>query len=287
VRLLRMFRPDRLEQFARLTLADSAGPNRPIAIGTLVQLYTAGGRWRMLDSMRSANAFSIRTGFETVVDRMTIAAAIAGTASPDRVSPVADRLGSTLPPDSALALFNRRNVWHDGWLVGAFHAMYGDTALANRWRVAMGTLPSGGSPKEYAKALQADIASRLAARRGDHAGALAHARQAFALWDVHSENQFEMLPEPAIRFQLAGLLRDAGRADSASALFSSLVPPTTWMGFYTARGALELAELQERAGRTRDAERNYMIASLLWERGDADVAALRNRARLGLTRLAD
>ncbi len=287
VRLLRIFRPDRLEHFARVTLAEVTSPNRPIAIGALVQLFAGGSRWRMLDSMRSANAFAIRVGFETVVDRMTVAAAIAGAASAEHVAPAVGRLAVGLPPDSALALFRKRNVWQDGWLVGAFHAMYGDTALADRWRAAMGTLPAGGSPKEWARAIQADIESRLAARRGDRASALAHARRAYAFWDIRADQALELLPEPAIRFQFASLLRDAGQADSARALFSSLVPPANWLGFYTARGALELAELQERAGQRRDAERNFMIASLLWERADADAAPLRARARSGLARLTD
>ncbi|MGH7637333.1 MAG: hypothetical protein ACREOK_06740, partial [Gemmatimonadaceae bacterium] len=234
-----------------------------------------------------ANAFAIRPGFDQVVDRMTIAAGILGASTSERALDAARRIAVGLPPDSALALFNRRNVWHDGWLIGAFHAAFGDTVLASRWGDAMATLPSGGSPKEYARALQADIRSRLALRRGDRASALAYARQAFALWDIHSENTLENQPEPAIRFHFATLLRDAGRSDSASALFSSLAPPTTWMGFYTARAALELAELKERAGELREAERHYLLAAALWANADPEFAALRRRAREGLQRLTD
>ena len=127
----------------------------------------------------------------------------------------------------------------------------------------------------------------MALRRGNRDSALAHARRAFALWDIHSENTIEMMPEPAIRFQFATLLRDAGRSDSASALLASLVPPTTWMGFYSARAALELAELKERQGETREAERHFLLASFLWAHTDPEFAAFRTRAREGLRRLSD
>jgi serine/threonine-protein kinase len=287
LRLLRLYRPDRTEEFARATLADATAPSRPIALGGMAQLMVGGSRWRAIDSMRAAGAFAVRPGFEWAVHRMTVAAGILGAATPERAADAASQLAAGMPPDSALALFNRRSVWHDGWLIGAFHASYGDTVLASRWATAMGTLPSGGSPKEYARALQADILSRLALRRGDRDSALAHARRAFALWDVHSENTIEMMPEPAIRFQFATLLRDAGRRDSASALLSSLVPPTTWMGFYSARAALELAELKERSGERREAERHYLLASALWARTDPEFASFRRRAREGLRRLSD
>lgn len=287
LRMLRLYRPDRTEQLARATLADVGASSRPIALGSMVQMLVGGSRWRAVDSMRNANAFAIRPGFDQIVDRMTVAAGILGAATGERAADAAQRVSVGLPPDSALALFNRRNVWHDGWLIGAFHAAHGDTLLASRWSEAIGTLPSGGSPKEAARALQADIRSRLALRRGDRESALAYARQAFALWDIHSENTLENQPEPAIRFHFATLLRGAGRSDSASALLRSLVPPTTWMGFYSARAALELAELKERAGETREAERHYLLASALWANTDPEFAALRRRAEEGLQRLHD
>jgi hypothetical protein len=239
----------------------------------------------VVDSLRAKGLFEMRPGFSTAVDRMLVAAALGGAATPVRAVVAAARLAEGMPPDSAKALFDRRNVWHDGWLIGAYHAMYGDTSLARRWSAALGAMPAWGSPREYGKSLQADVDSRLALRRGDRAAALVHARRAYALWDVHSENQLEFMPEPAIRYQFAGLLRDAGRADSARALFSSFVPPTTWMGFHSVRGALELAELEERAGLRRDAERHYMIAARWLEQTDPDGAAARARAQAGLRRL--
>jgi hypothetical protein len=88
-----------------------------------------------------------------------------------------------------------------------------------------------------------------------------------------------------MRFNLALLLRAAGLADSAAALFRSFVPPTTWMGFYTARAALELAEIEEAAKQSDDALRHYFMAARLWDASDPDVAALRARAQRGIARL--
>jgi hypothetical protein len=166
--------------------------------------------------------------------------------------------------------------------------MYGDTMVARAWQLALGTLPTkGASPRRYTTALRADIAARLAARRGDREGALAAAHRAYDAWDIHTENQLEMTPEPAIRFHLAALLRSAGRADSAIALFRSLTAPITWLGFYTARAALEDAELSEEAGDRATAQRQFLIASRMWERGDSSVAPFRERARRGVVRLSE
>jgi hypothetical protein len=160
--------------------------------------------------------------------------------------------------------------------------MYGDTALARRWDAALGTLPKGGSPSEYAAALRADIEARLAARRGDRKTALALASRALQLWTIHTGNTLELMPEPAMRFQVASLLRATGNADSAATLFRSLVPPTTWLGFYTARAALELGELRDARGDRAYADRQFLLALRLWERGDSVVASYRDRARHGL-----
>ncbi|MGH7677762.1 MAG: hypothetical protein ACRENU_04795, partial [Gemmatimonadaceae bacterium] len=286
-RTLRMFRPERAEQLSRATLADSSSANRAIGASTLAQLSAAQSRWAVVDSMRQARAYAQIPGFETQLERFAVAASIAGATDDARGARAAAALETGFPPDSALAWFNKRpSVWHDGWLIGAHNAMYGDTVLAKRWHATLGTLPAGGSPREYHRALQADIASRLAARRGDGERALAEARRAYELWNIHTENQLEHMPSPAIRFSLAQLLRDAGKADSAAALFKSLVPPTTFMGFYTARAALELADLELAAGARRDAERHYLLAARLLERSEPSVAALKERARRGLARIS-
>ena len=68
------------------------------------------------------------------------------------------------------------------------------------------------------------------------------------------------MPDPAIRFNLAALLRAQNSPRDAALLFRSLVPPTTWLGFYTPRAALELAELEEANGDRAGARRHYLIA---------------------------
>jgi hypothetical protein len=51
------------------------------------------------------------------------------------------------------------------------------------------------------------------------------------------------------------------------------------MGFYTARAALELGEIEEARNDRTDAQRHLLTAIRLWERGDSAVASLRQRAR--------
>jgi hypothetical protein len=232
-------------------------------------------------------AFANVPGLDRQVDQLMTAAAVGGAADDDVARNAAMRLASRMQPDSARALLETRPVWLEGWLIGAYHAMYGDTSLALRWHAALGTLPKGGSPREYAAALQADIAARLSARRGDRAAALQHARRALQLWDIHTDNQPEYLPEPAMRFHFAEQLRSAGKIDSASALFRSLVPPTTWMGFYTPRAALELAEIEEANGDKDNAQRHFLLALRLWDRGDTAVVQLRARARRGVLKYGE
>jgi predicted negative regulator of RcsB-dependent stress response len=134
-------------------------------------------------------------------------------------------------------------------------------------------------------AIRADIGARMAARRGDLVQALDQARRALAAWDIHSDNAQSFTPEPAMRFHLARLLRAAGKTDSAATLFGSMLLPTTWLGFYTAASSLERAELLERSGDRAAARANYAAALRLWDRGDASIADLRERARAGVARL--
>jgi len=88
-----------------------------------------------------------------------------------------------------------------------------------------------------------------------------------------------------MRFQMAVLLRATGRPDSAAVLLRSLVPPTTWMGFYTARASLELGELAEGRGDRQAAARHYAMALALWRWGGPEVAMWRDRAQNGLRRM--
>ena len=284
-RVLREYRMDRAELLAQRAMRVTGAPLARVAMGALVQLYAAEGRWRLIDSLRRAHVFDQVTNFDRLLLRETVAAAISGTTDEELARDDVAALAAGRSPDSAAAQFVRQPVCLEGWLIGAYHAMYGDTTLARRWQAALRALPKGGSPAEYNSALDADIEARLAARRGDRSRALEHARRAYALWTVHTENQFEYLPEPAIRFNLALLLRADRQSHDAGELFRSLVPPTTWMGFYTPRSALELAELEESSGNRADARRHYLIALRSWEQGDTAVAAYRDRARRGLTRV--
>jgi hypothetical protein len=287
LRMLRIFRPDRASVLVEQTRLQTS-PLTRFAIGSTVQLTAAQGRWHALDSLRAAGAFKTAAGFDRNVDRITVAGAIAGMGDDPLARTAVDALARDLPPDSARAMFERRSVWHDGWLIAAYHAMYGDTLLSRAWQLALGTLPTkDASPPRYTTALRADIASRVAARRGDRTAAMAAARRAYDMWSVHTENQVEVMPEPAIRFHLGMLLRGAGRLDSAAAVFRSLVAPTTWMGLYTTRAALELAEVSEELGDRTTAQRNYLIASRTLERADTSVGAIRERARRGLSRMSE
>ena len=67
---------------------------------------------------------------------------------------------------AALAYFNERPVWWTAWALGAYEASYGDTAAARRWWTTVGTLPPGGTSRDYRGAIRAYINPRLAARHG-------------------------------------------------------------------------------------------------------------------------
>jgi tRNA A-37 threonylcarbamoyl transferase component Bud32 len=281
-RLLRVLRPDRAELLALAVFRAPSPQSRRVGLGNIIQLWSAESRWSAIDSLARTGAFGGVVGFDRLVDRLTAAAAIAGVADESTGRRAVDRLSAAMIPDSALAWLESRPVWHEGWLIGAYHAMYGDTALARRWAEALGKLPKGGSP-DYGEGLRYDIDARLAGRRGDRQTALGLAGRALGLWSIHTNNQLELMPEPAMRFHLATLLRAAGKSDSATALFRSLVMPTTWMGFYTARASLELGELLESRDRAT-ALRHYLTAVRLWEHGEPVVATYLDRAKRGLER---
>ena len=59
------------------------------------------------------------------------------------------------------------------------------------------------------------------------------------------------------------------------------------MGFYTARGALELGELEEALGDRTAAQRHLLTTQILWERGDPAISALRDRMRRTLVRVGE
>jgi len=191
----------------------------------------------------------------------------------------ADDLTPYIPPDSVLAHWETRPVWWTAWLIGAWHAQSGDTAVAHRWLVVMRTFPPGGSSEDYVGSLQADIEARLAARTGDYERALERARTAYRLWTIHADNASEAVAEPAMRLHLALQYRAAGQADSARALLSSLVPPTTWLGFLTARASYELGELEQERGDAAAAAFHYRRALSFWDGGGPAVEAWAARTR--------
>jgi tetratricopeptide (TPR) repeat protein len=93
------------------------------------------------------------------------------------------------------------------------------------------------------------------------------------------------MPSPMIRFHLGVLYRQAGRPDSAIAMFRSLVPPTTWMGFLTARAAFELGELEQERGDRAMAVFHYTRALQIWEQAGPGAEAWLTQTRDRLARI--
>ncbi|PYO62266.1 MAG: hypothetical protein DMD28_06350 [Gemmatimonadetes bacterium] len=286
LRELRAHRPDRAELLLD-RVRRAAGPGFPtrVAIGASAQVAVAEGRLRQVDSALRAGAYRENPGFERRLDWFLLASAIAGISDSDVTRRAVASLTDYVRPESALAHLESRPVVFMGWAVAAYHAMFGDTSLARRWYQAFATLPAGSMPWDYRGSLRGDIAARLAVRRGDPRGALPSAQRAYRLWEDHDQSQLEGQPEPAMRLHLALLLRMTGRPDSAAALLRSLVPPTTWMGFITARASLELGEIAADRGDLAAAIHYYRGALALWERGGPEVAEWRRRAQAALRRV--
>ena len=286
LRVLRDYRPARAELLLE-RVRRAAGPGFPAraAIGASAQVAVAEGRLRQVDSALRAGAYRELPAFEHRLDWFLIAAAIAGVGDSEVTRRAVASLASYVPVDSALAYFATRPVWGMGWALAAYTAMYGDTSVARRWYGTVGAFPAGTTPWDYRSALQSDIAARLADRRADLGRALSLAQRAYRLWEDHSETQLEGEPEPAMRLHLALLLRAGGRPDSAAVLLRSLVPPTTWMGFITARAYVELAEVAETRGDAAPAAHYYGKALALWERGGPEMESWRAHARAGLRRV--
>ncbi len=85
-----------------------------------------------------------------------------------------------------------------------------------------------------------------------------------------------------MRLNLALLLQDAGQRPEAVALLSSLVPPTTWMGFLTGRADFELGRLAAREHDGEAAMLHLGRALALWAEGGPDVSAWVVQARAEL-----
>jgi DNA-binding winged helix-turn-helix (wHTH) protein len=284
VRTVRAKRPDRAARLLERLRSRPATPTSFAPATTEARLMLATGSLTALDSLTRSGAFTHVARFDAVRSAVTVGAAIGGIRDSSSDVRAVALLGTLSSPDSALAQSRTQAVWANGWLIGAWHAMYGDTTMARRWHAAMGTLPRGGTPKDYIGGIQADFDARLEARRGNLTAALEHARRAYDLYSIHSENLPEEFPEPGIRFHLASLLRATGRSDSAAAIFSSFVPPTMWASYYTVRAWLELGELAERRGDRTAAHQYYDAALRFWRRGGPEIAGWRRRAEAGLER---
>jgi tetratricopeptide (TPR) repeat protein len=285
LRVLRAQRPERAEMvLARARATAAPGEQAYQVDGEWARLLAAEGRTRDLDSLVAGGAFRTFDQFR-MVQRYLVAAALTGVGDTGVARRAANALAEYVRPESALADFDTKPVWWTGWLVAAFNATFGDTAVTARWRDALETLPRGGTPRDYIGALQADLDARRLARHGELDSALALSGLAHELWTIHTENDLEALPAPMIRFHSAMLLLATERPDSAAALLRSLVPPTTWMGFLTARASYELGRIEAQRGNRDEAARHYQMALRLWERGGPEVADWRGVARAGLADL--
>lgn len=268
-RILRARWPDRAEAFQRRQLA-AAEPGGEAGFYWMegIRGHLARGAVRRVDSALSSGRFP---DYEGTARRWLVAAHLAGLGDRSRADSAAEAVAGSVPVDSATALFERRPVWRIGWLVAAHEALWGDTAVTRRWQSAIGELPAGGTPLDYRGSLQSDLDARLALRRGDSSSALDPAREAFRLWSIHPSMTYEADAEPAMRLLLGELHRAGGRPDSAHAMFRSLVPPTTWLGFLTTRAWYELGELEMERGRPERAARYLEPAVRYLEGGDPDV----------------
>lgn len=282
LRCLRSARPDRSEELVRIWRRSDDPWLSARGLAEQARLDIARGRTARVAAQIDEAAFP--PDLAVYLRLMIGAASLAGVGDADAAAAAVAALARYVPVDSAVAYFDTHPVWWVGWMVGAHNAQYGDTIVSRRWQDAIMEMPAGGSPATYREALQADIAARLATRRGDAEVALRHARRAFDMWSIHTENQFESMPEPHMRLHLAMLLKSAGQADSAHALLRSLVPPTTWMGFLTARAAFELGVLEEETASTAAAERFYTMAWNLWAGGDAEIEPWRRQVEQALDR---
>jgi tetratricopeptide (TPR) repeat protein len=285
LRDLRSLRPQLAERFVDQLLDDTMPVFHQQMGGVArAQLWLAEGKVVAADSL-------IRTGqldrVRPTANRFVIAATLLGVGEPAAAGRAALELAAFAPPESLAAyLDTKEDVWATGWAVGAYHASLGDTARARVWQRALGALPRGDTPWDWTGSLTADLEARIAVRRGDLQRAQTEAARAYDLWTIHSGYVGEADPEPALRFHLAQILRQAGASDRAAALFRSFTPPHTWIGFYTARGAIEAAEIAEAEGNREEAVFYYRMAERLWEAGEpAIVGPWLTRVRDGLSRL--
>lgn len=284
-RYLRVQSPDRAGLMLR---SAGAVPDPQIAArvsGELFRLGLARGRLASITRELEAGRYS-GLAAQGTADRFLVTAGLVGVADTAMAARAAESLAGTLPPDSAAAYLETRPVWWTSWVLGAYHAQLGDTARARLWQDVIAGLPDGGTSPDYRGALRADIQARLLARRGELEAAIPAAERALELWGIHTENGYEAMPDPQMRFHLASLRTATGDTAGARPLFRSLVPPTAWFGFLSARSWYELGSLAEAAG-DRDAARDhYQHALALWEAAEGHATQWRDQARRAWGRVA-
>jgi hypothetical protein len=266
VRSLRQTSVRRHERYIDALAAHSDPRMRQVATGEGIRWNVARGWTDRVHSAIESGAYD-HNQYGYAARRFLVASDLSGMGDPVVALSAVDDLAAYVPVDSARILFDTRPVWWTGWLVGAWHGQKGDTSTARRWIDAIGTLPPGGTSEDYVGSLRSDIEARLATRAGRVGEALDLARDAFRLWTIHTENTSEALPEPAMRLNLALLYKASAMPDSARALLSSLVPPTTWLGFLTARASYELGVLEAERGQHQWARFHFGRARHLWADG--------------------
>jgi len=281
-RRLRAHRPDRALALARQT-REREGPGFKFNFAASVEagLLAALGRWREVDSLSANGVYAAVAALDQGLAWKRVAAALPGVAETTGVRRAVAALTARVPIDSAPRWVEVAPVWKVGWLLGAYHATHGDTAIAARWRATLEMMPRGNL-FDWAGAEAADIGSRLHQRKGSADSAASLAAAAFRAWTIKIETAQDEDPEPAIRFRRAEGLLAVGRTDSAAAVFRSLIPPTTWAGLYTTRALLELGAIAARRGDPNAAARYFDWAMQYLELGGPEMAAWLVRARDGL-----
>lgn len=241
---LRLTRATSLDRAERLVdfLRDSASQNtiRAVGLGAGLQLAVARGRLGEVEEAvhdgRASPALRLR------LQRYLVATALIGAGDSLAARRASSELARWAPPDSlAWAVEQRDEGWAAGWAAGAYHAAFGDTAIAAAYRAAFDSLPEGGNPSTWAEAIAWDLQARLEARRSHQDEALAAARNAFGLWSIHNPDEGGWHPEPAMRFHLAQRLDAVGRSDEAAWYYRSFLPPH-WVSFYTEAARRRLSE---------------------------------------------
>ncbi len=284
LRDLRIMRPQLAEQFLDELLVDTMPVfHQRVGMGGRAQLWFAQGRIAASDSLVQAGTLDV---IRQAVNRFFVATRLAGVGDSAATARAVEELAAYAPLESLTTDDRRQDAWAVAWTLAAYHAAVGDTAVARWWQAGIEAMEAGDTPWDWRRSLSADIDARLAARRGDLEGAEIEARRAYDLWQIHSASAMEIDPDPAMRFNLAEILRANNRLEQAEWLYRSLCPPYTWFGFHTARAALELGDILRERGEREEAVRFYQMAERLWEHGEpAVVGSWLARSRDGLRAL--